>query len=178
MWYVWCGVLVLAAVVQAHADVVPRCDSYHLRSFARTGLVGSAATVAVMGAARASSAATLADTREGLARSASRVPGFGSTDVFYPQEWSGDWKVAKQITDISGTDAYTGPQCLRDVRAGDTYGFATSFVQYRDSVVRDRTVVSDLSAMSGVRSLALWEFGNPNILKLRYVDGLMSTSAE
>mmetsp|Transcript_20055 Transcript_20055/g.33562 ORF Transcript_20055/g.33562 Transcript_20055/m.33562 type:complete len:273 (-) Transcript_20055:661-1479(-) len=159
-----------------YADVVPKIHGLQLfqcfsRQMSKISCLGSAA---ILGSAISpAKASSLMDTKEQIAKSASKVPGFGQADIYYPSRWAGDWKTVKSITDtVSLSGDYDLPSCLRDVKSGDTFGYTTSYVLYKENIVRDRTVVSDLSAISPIKSISLWDPVNPNIQKLRYVNGL------
>ena len=110
------------------------------------------------------------DAAEAIRRSAANIPGYGQTDVFYPSNFAGSWRMIREVE-------MSGRQPLRLV-----YPFR--FV----SSIEDNLVVADrgfnqaelekaiLREVKGDKELASirsydWKENNPNDLRLVFSDG-------
>jgi hypothetical protein len=112
----------------------------------------------------------LNDLREAISSAASKVPGYGESDVFYPNSWLGSWRTTSTITDITYSRDVPTPHFMEGLRVGDQFSYFTSYIPYKDRVVRDRTRRSHLSEYSPMQSIIFWEPGNPNSLEIRFED--------
>jgi len=112
----------------------------------------------------------LNDLREAISSAASKVPGYGESDVYYSNSWLGSWRTTRTITDITSSRDVPTPHFMEGLRVGDQFSYVTSYIPYKDHVVRDRTRRSHLSEYSPKQSVIFWEPGNPNSLEIRFED--------
>ena len=110
------------------------------------------------------------DLREAISSTASKVPGYGESDVYYPNSWLGSWRTTRTITDITFSRDVPTPHFIEGLRVGDQFSYVTSYIPYKDRVVRDRTRRSHLSEYSPKQSVIFWEPSNPNSLEIRFED--------
>jgi hypothetical protein len=92
------------------------------------------------------------------------------SDVYYPNSWLGSWRTTRTITDITSSRDVPTPHFIEGLRVGDQFSYVTSYIPYKDHVVRDRTRRSHLSEYSPKQSVIFWEPGNPNSLEIRFED--------
>ena len=106
---------------------------------------------------------------ESLRRSASNLPGYGPTDVFYPLNWQGTWTLRRedQITNSTTPEISTYP--IRFIQSID-----------KDSVIADRTF-NELNYWETVRKgnrtgnivqSIQWTETNPNDLNIIFTNGV------
>jgi len=131
------------------------------------GVAAAAASTAVPTVAHAAEATS---TVEAVRRGASRLPGYGPTDVFYPASWQGTWKMRRQVS-YGGTGGDSPEKTIQ-------LDYAVRFVPS----IQDGAVVADrgwnqanLEAAlrqdaTAVRSYT-WTETNPNDLFLVLRDG-------
>ena len=124
-------------------------------------------------------AATPANPAEAVRRSAARIPGYGQTDVFYPQVFQGNWKATRDILPTS-SERSTG------TTSGLTLEYSVRFLPS----IEDIAVVADrgwnqANLEKAIRQLATktekddaslmpsyeWTETNPNDLRLTFADG-------
>ena len=97
-------------------------------------------------------------------------PGSSESDVYYPNSWLGSWRTTRTITDITSSRDVPTPHFMEGLRVGDQFSYITSYIPYKDRVVRDRTMRSHLSEYSPMQSVIFWEPGNPSSLEIRFND--------
>lgn len=126
--------------------------------------------------------------RENIAKTASKVPGYGASDVFYPLYFKGVWLAERELVEckVQGEDKDLGGLDLRAVK--DAQQALQSPVRYKvrfiereeGDVIADRAynVIGERNAAKrtnfdgGEASFQTrWEPSNPNILTLTSVDG-------
>lgn len=121
---------------------------------------------------------TASQMREGVARSAAKIPGFGQPDVFYPTDWLGDWKTTVSITDVTvrnGAEGNDLPLCIGTLKSGTEHSYVRKFIKYDGHVVRDRSSGDDFKSLCDAdQVLSFWEPSNPNIRNLRFGNGKVS----
>eukprot|EP00536_Pseudo-nitzschia_multiseries_P000389 jgi/Psemu1/178549/e_gw1.5.219.1 len=157
-----------------------------------TGSSLSAAVVALtMASPQSSRAAAPLDAGEAIRRGASNIPGYGSSDVFYPESFAGSWKVTREVEFPSSVPTSSPPPVLR-------LTYPARFIRSieDDAVVADRgfnqaeleaalvrstrraTSVSlsesETSATTTTPSIVRsyeWNANNPNVLKVVLSNG-------
>jgi len=97
-------------------------------------------------------------------------PGSSESDVYYPSSWLGSWRTTRTITDITSSRDVPTPHFMEGLRVGDQFSYVTSYIPYKDHVVRDRTRRSHLSEYSPMQSVIFWEPGKPSSLEIRFED--------
>lgn len=123
-------------------------------------------------------AAGPANPAEAVRRGAANIPGYGQTDVFYPQTFLGNWKAVREILP---TTSGTGP--------GLTLEYPIRFIRSIEdnAVVADRgwnqanleKSIREISAKSNSNKSGIanslpsyqWTETNPNDLRLAFTDG-------
>mmetsp|Transcript_27565 Transcript_27565/g.75208 ORF Transcript_27565/g.75208 Transcript_27565/m.75208 type:complete len:336 (-) Transcript_27565:176-1183(-) len=149
---------------------------------------GSSLTAAVAAVAMASpqpsKAAAPLDAGEAIRRGASNLPGYGSSDVFYPESFAGSWKMTREVEFPSAVTSSSPPPILR-------LTYPVRFIRSieDDAVVADRgfnqaeleaalvrstrqagSETSATATPSIVRSYD-WTANNPNVLKVVLSNG-------
>jgi hypothetical protein len=114
--------------------------------------------------------------REKIAKTASRIPGYGDIDITYPNYFNGKWKVeqsSKLIIDDVNNENVAYFESLYDTSlSSDQYPIITyerSYLEYNDAIVLDRSYsyTSLLrNLLNNKNSVALWDKSNPNDLLL------------
>jgi hypothetical protein len=110
---------------------------------------------------------------ESVRRSAANIPGYGPTDVFFPQSWVGQWKVQRQVS-------------FGEINKNNSDDSSSPFITLKDYTVRFVTSVEDgkVVADRGYNQANLeavvtherppsyeWMSSNPNDLHLIWPDG-------
>lgn len=134
-----------------------------------------AAGIALMGGwsphPTASKAAAPIDAGEAIRRSAAKVPGFGQTDVFFPETFSGVWQVTREV-EFGGSNRpplrLTYP--FRFVRSIEDGAVVTD--RGANQAELEKALVRAVAGQeaSGIRSYE-WAVSNPNDLRLVFSDG-------
>lgn len=144
-----------------------------------------ASATLLVGTPSVAHAAAPATPAEAIRRSAANIPGYGPTDVFFPNSWVGVWRVQRQVFFPGAT-----------TKSGGTVGDDTAPALVLDYNIRylpsieDNAVVADrgynqanLEAAISARAAAAatataasppsfeWTFTNPNDLRLQWPDG-------
>lgn len=115
-----------------------------------------------------------------LSELASKIPGAGMPDVYYPDFFQGEWLVARDLyaveTPAEGkTDAPAhatlGRQAIQDAREriGIRQSFLVHFVQHGGHVIEDRGANEHAETVSSFplqRVTATWDRDNPNLLRV------------
>ena len=154
------------------------------RSATRREILGAATAFSVAAsslpciliAPQSATAAAPLDAGEAIRRGAANIPGYGSSDVFYPESFAGSWKVTRDVEFPSSASPSSPPPVLRltyPVR------FITSIED--DAVVADRGYnQAELEAALARRGSASssptvlsydWVANNPNVVKVALADG-------
>ncbi|CAM9330788.1 unnamed protein product, partial [Choristocarpus tenellus] len=121
-------------------------------------------------------------TVEGIAKAASKIPGYGPPDLYYPEWFAGSWMAHHKVVSVStplGEDKVDEPLLLREVVAtvGKEVDYKALFVRRG---VNNKLVVADRGFNEkGFRNVRApgsvaevkWEAGNPNILTVVLSDG-------
>jgi hypothetical protein len=140
---------------------------------AASGIGPVAAVIAFLPAAPSLAAASTPTTAgEAIRQAASKLPGYGPSDVFYPPSWQGSWIVRRETT--YGSTTTTPTLSVYTVR----YLLSVE----GDAVVADRAynTINALNAAaaaagaggtSGIVQRVAWVVSNPNDLKITYTDG-------
>lgn len=110
-------------------------------------------------------AAAPTTTAEAIRRSATNIPGYGPTDIFFPASWLGQWRVQRQVRFGDNPDDTA------------TLNYTTRFIPS----IEDEAVVLDRGfAQANLEAAAAkattppsyqWAFTNPNDLRLSWPDG-------
>ena len=143
----------------------------HQQSIDRRFLVSGILVGLGLGVALPSFAAAPTDAAEAIRRSAANIPGFGPTDIFFPEPLLGSWKMTREV-ELSG----------RNGKLTLTYPFR--FIQSIEEgfVVADRGINQAELETSLVKSVFgkddvppmrsyEWAVSNPNDLRLVLSDG-------
>lgn len=120
------------------------------------------------------------DAGEAIRRGASNIPGYGSSDVFYPESFGGNWKMTRDVefpSAASNTNASPPPV----LRLTYPVRFLPSIED--GAVVADRgynqagleEALANRGNASNTPSIAVlsyeWQANNPNVLKVALTDG-------
>jgi hypothetical protein len=149
-----------------------RCTSSWKGLWVARRQVLAAGTASVLGSGSIcpseSIAAAPANPAEAVRRSAANIPGYGQTDVFYPETFSGSWSVSREILPSGVTLEYP----IRFLRSIE-----------EDSVVADRgwnqanleRAIRQISRKESESEASLpsyqWTETNPNDLRIKFADG-------
>jgi hypothetical protein len=123
-------------------------------------------------------AAAPLDAGEAIRRGAANLPGYGSSDVFYPESFAGSWKMTRDVEFPSASSNANPPPVLR-------LTYPVRFIRSieDDAVVADRGYnQAELEAAlarrgSNSESTAFavlsyeWAANNPNVVKVALTDG-------
>ena len=140
----------------------------------------SAAAFVPFLAPQSSNAAELLDAKEAIRRGASNIPGYGSSDVYYPESFAGSWKVTRDVefpSSVSNANSNSPPPVLR-------LAYQVQFIQS----IEDGAVVADRGYNQAELEAALarrgnpsstspvvlsydWAANNPNIVNVAMADG-------
>ncbi|CAM9698881.1 unnamed protein product, partial [Heterosigma akashiwo] len=122
-------------------------------------------------------------TQEKISKVASKIPGYGPSDCYYPAFFKGLWEVEREIVGVNtplGLDKVESPSVLQAASA-----LLNVKVQYQTRYIArggDGSLVADraFTARSLGRAIApatfrdaSWEPENPNILSSTYSDGVV-----
>jgi len=121
-------------------------------------------------------AAAPMDAGEAIRRGAANLPGYGSSDVFYPESFGGSWKVTRDVEFPSSASPSSPPAVLR-------LTYPVRFIRSieDDAVVADRGYnQAELEAALARRGSDSssptilsyeWVANNPNVVKVSLADG-------
>eukprot|EP00960_Hanusia_phi_P051998 761171-Hanusia_phi.AAC.3 len=114
---------------------------------------------------------------ESVRKVASKIPGFGPKDVFYPESFRGKWNVNRYITGVDvlkgaaveDQDLYTKILSRKD----KLEQFSVRYIQKEDGTIADREYnTRQVLAMEDEKGLDVqWSASNPNVLTVSYPDG-------
>ena len=108
---------------------------------------------------------------EAVRRSATQIPGYGPTDVFFPGRLLGTWNMTKEIDFLNGKEAlqvsyrYRFIASVEDDAVVADRGFNQA--QLESAVIRSVTAASDQNPISSYD----WQYTNPNDLRLLFSSG-------
>lgn len=117
-----------------------------------------------------------------LSAIASKIPGFGQPDVYYPHFFEGDWLVSRELyavqtedgeADIAG-HAMLSKRALASMREriGIRESFHAHFVEHRGKVIEDRLFNTRAeNAWRGNGVDVLWDRDNPNVMSVSWGGG-------
>lgn len=117
-----------------------------------------------------------------LSELASKIPGAGMPDVYYPPFFTGDWLVSRELYAVdrppntqldSPYHSALSPQAITLAREhiGLRQSYVNRFVPYRGHIVEDRLANERAAALAqwpGQRVDVSWHLDNPNVLSLRH----------
>lgn len=121
-------------------------------------------------------AAAPLDAGEAIRRGAANLPGYGSSDVFFPKSFAGSWKMTRDVEFPSSGSPSSPPAVLR-------LTYPVRFIQSieDDAVVADRgynqaeleAALAKKSTPSSPASVLSYEWvaNNPNVVKVALADG-------
>mmetsp|Transcript_27072 Transcript_27072/g.59499 ORF Transcript_27072/g.59499 Transcript_27072/m.59499 type:complete len:332 (-) Transcript_27072:6-1001(-) len=151
-------------------------------------LLGAAAFfVANAGRRRSARAEGFGEVRERIADTASAIPGYGPTDVYYPPWLQGSWSAQRELvavempqgTELAGELAAQAQLLLGTPRASDRYSLR--YFDYKGNVISDRAQNLPSIFLNPLRNAELldasWEETNANVIKatLRQPGGILKT---
>lgn len=153
------------------------CSPIRLSVTRREILGATAASVfpSILISPQAASAAAPLDAGEAIRRGAANLPGYGSSDVFYPKSFAGSWKMTRDV-EFPSSGSSSPPATLR-------LTYPVRFIQSieDDAVVADRgynqaELEAALAKRSNPSSPASvlsyeWVANNPNVVKVALADG-------
>ena len=134
----------------------------------RREFLGVAASVVLLGSLSPTGAlaAGPATTAEAIRRSAANIPGYGPTDVFFPESWLGQWRVQRQVSFGGNADNTV------------TLDYLTRFLPSVEdgAVVVDRgfaqaNLEAAVASSQATPPSFQWTYTNPNDLRLAWTDG-------
>lgn len=152
-------------------DDLPTQPTTRRKILATAGGTTAAAVTAIgTTAVQPSWAAAPLDAGEAIRRGAANIPGYGATDVFFPESFGGSWKATREVEFPSGTRI----QLNYPVR------FLRSIED--DAVVADRgynqaeleaALVQQTAAAGGEKIVQSYEWlvNNPNVLRVALSNG-------
>lgn len=142
-------------------------------------IIGTTLAVSMVSLPQPATAAAPLDAGEAVRRGAANLPGYGSSDVFYPESFAGSWKMTRDVEFPSSSSSQT-PAVVR-------LTYPVRFIRSieDDAVVADRgynqaeleaaLVARRTGSSSGSTSSAVlsyeWIANNPNVLKVSLSDG-------
>ena len=122
--------------------------------------------------------------REDISNTAAKIPGFGASNVVYPDVFEGEWSVDKDIYDIfgkKGVDIASLPLTIdlldrvRDYqRRKEHLFFKERYSRYEGKVVLDRAISSSnyyRELLQEPNILSSWDVSNPNLLTVTTPQG-------
>jgi len=167
-------VLLSIFIYQSFASCIPRNDKVSLSNDVARLTKLSVASCSLLNWMKspdsAAAASPLTDIREAISSAASKIPGYAESDIYYPNTWLGSWRTTRTITDITSSTDVSTPHFIEGLRVGDQFSYITSYIPYKDRVVRDRTRRSHLSEYSPLQAVIFWDPGNPNNLEIKFED--------
>ena len=118
--------------------------------------------------------------REDIASSASKIPGFGPSNIVYPEYFEGLWDVDQEISDYIQSESSSSPtSMLAFIQAmgsfkGQHLQYQDRYLTYNNQVIQDRAF--NMNAYSKVLFkepyiLAAWDISNPNLLTVSRSSG-------
>ncbi|KAG7352009.1 hypothetical protein IV203_008057 [Nitzschia inconspicua] len=121
----------------------------------------------------ASSAASL-DAGEAIRRSAANIPGFGQTDVFYPESFGGTWKVTRNVEFNGSATTLSLQYSMRFIQSIEN-GAVVADRGYNQAQL-ERAIFaavkgSDQAASTDAVRSYEWVPSNPNDLRIVFSDG-------
>ena len=120
----------------------------------------------------AAAATTTTTPGEAIRQSASNIPGYGPSDIFYPMKWKGTWRVERQVLihdkiyNLNYTMRFL-PSIKEDAVVADR-GFNQANLE--NSFVTGSLNNNNSSSSSIVQSYS-WTETNPNDLRISFTDG-------
>ena len=121
-------------------------------------------------------AAAPLDAGEAIRRGAANLPGYGSSDVFYPESFAGSWKVTRDVEFPSSASPSSPPVVLR-------LTYPVRFIRSieDDAVVADRgynqaeleAALAGRGSSSSPNTVLSYEWiaNNPNVVRISLADG-------
>jgi hypothetical protein len=165
----------------SEASITPRSPLLQRNLLAKLSLYFSASSSVLLALnTPAKAQPTVTTLREDIANSAAKIPGFGPSNVIYPDVFEGVWAVDKEVYDISSKNQANPPtidliDAIRPFQAqGKHIEYTEQYVRYNGQVVQDRAVsVSSYARAVLVEPsiLCRWEPNNPNLLTLSRPSG-------
>jgi len=157
--------------VRGAAPTAAGCESLGGRRWALGGAIGGLAA-ALAGRPRRAEAAITGGAREAIADLASGIPGYGPSDVFYPEWFLGDWEATSELSEVETPqgDELAGDAVLRARKTvGMVERYNQRYIEYRGRIIADRGYnVRALVRGSGPRLVESveWDPTNPNVLSM------------
>ncbi|KAA8496866.1 hypothetical protein FVE85_0595 [Porphyridium purpureum] len=187
-----------AAERRGDTDRAPRCGSVDpavlvtRRHVVRHVAAGGLAWLCVVpseraradGAASTSSAGALDQSdpiKARIARMAETLPGYGPSDIYFPEVFLGVWTCSKTLVSVSGSDMKLVETERRRAETAPTRIFKVRFVQHRGHIVADRSFNACAEAEAEIGAAAeaarsesvarkslqcMWQRDNPNVLTI------------
>ncbi|EKX48299.1 hypothetical protein GUITHDRAFT_105906 [Guillardia theta CCMP2712] len=112
---------------------------------------------------------------ENVRKAASKIPGFGPKDVFYPDSFRGKWNVERTITGVELLAAIEDQDLYKKVlsRKDKVEQYTTRYIPKEDGTIADREYnTRQLLAAEDEKGMDVqWSASNPNVLTVSYPDG-------
>ena len=105
------------------------------------------------------------NTAEAIRQTMSNVPGYGPSDIFYPECFEGKWKVKRTMYNEGGSN-----------ETPNVSDYEVRFIRKENGIVADRgfneasRIASSTNDGKLVRE-TIWDVTNPNVLTLLFKDG-------
>lgn len=113
---------------------------------------------------------------ETLSTIASKLPGYGSVDIIYPNDWIGDWVVTEVVTSFEEQAPNSKlkfeqlPLLVRSEKSliNRPVEYTVQFLEDKNGVVNNRaySLAAEYTAKLGTPAVAFWQTNYPNVAKL------------
>lgn len=153
-------------------------DTGNKRKCTRRALVIRTPAIAATAALIVSERISGNDIHAELAELASKIPGLGQADVFFPSFFKGEWRVQRELYEVeadsarvvaAGDDAVLGAGAIEALRrrVGRRDEFKIRFYRHRGHIVEDRAYNTRNEVafeLANFNVSAKWQPDNPNLI--------------
>lgn len=112
---------------------------------------------------------------ETIRRSASNIPGYGQSDVFYPRSLLGNWKATREILSAGGSNSLILEYPVRFIKSVEGENAVVADRGYNqanlEQAIRKLKLGTDNSDTTNFVRSSDWTETNPNDLRLVFADG-------
>mmetsp|Transcript_34171 Transcript_34171/g.43631 ORF Transcript_34171/g.43631 Transcript_34171/m.43631 type:complete len:323 (+) Transcript_34171:90-1058(+) len=120
-------------------------------------------------------------TQEQISKVASKIPGYGPSDCYFPPFFQGSWQVERELVGVNtplGEDKVEQPSKFVEANAymNKKLSYKVRFINCKGNIVADRAFNAKTygeAATPGKLASTGWEPENPNILAVTYQNGVV-----
>ena len=173
----WRPLVLLLQVFHCRSRLLPKSPRAN-HSLLSSSSISAALKTLFLAELTRTSPARASSIRENIATTASRIPGFGPSNIVYPNYFEGIWNVEKEISEYTINDKKLQPNLdlinVLQAYQGLKLSYQEKYLNYNQQIIQDRL----FSCSSYYKALfkepyilTAWDISNPNLLTVSRTSG-------